>query len=151
MPLLVVIAGLLAYYNSFRGPFVFDDVKSISQNPSIRHLWPIWEPTTVLHRGGLTVVGRPFTKLSLALNYAVGGTRVWGYHAGNLVIHILAGLTLYGIVRRILLRPSLRDRFGNEAATLALAIAVIWTVHPLQTEAVTYVVQRAECLMGLFY
>lgn len=151
IPLLVVAAGLLAYHNSFTGPFIFDDVKSVSQNLTIRHLWPIWEPLSPPRQGGNTVEGRPLINLSLAVNYAVGGTRVWGYHVLNLAIHILAGLALYGIARRAFLGPALRGRFGNEATTLALAIAVIWTLHPLQTEAVTYVAQRAESLMGLFY
>jgi tetratricopeptide (TPR) repeat protein len=76
---------------------------------------------------------------------------VWGYHAFNLAVHVLAGLTLYGIVRRTLARPRLRERFGAAAEWAALAVAVIWTVHPLQTEAVTYISQRCESLMGLFY
>ena len=88
---------------------------------------------------------------SLAVNYALGGYDVWGYHALNLAIHILAGLTLYGIVRRTLLSPLLRERFGASAVRLALAVAVLWTVHPLQTEAVTYISERCESLMGLFY
>ena len=89
--------------------------------------------------------------LSLAINYALGGMATWGYHALNLAIHILAGLTLFGVVRRTLLQPSLLTRFGQAALSLALAVAVIWTIHPLQTEAVTYIAQRAESLMGLFY
>jgi len=76
---------------------------------------------------------------------------VWGYHAFNLLIHALAGLTLFGLLRRTLSRPPLNGRFGVAALPLALAVAVIWTVHPLQTEAVTYLSQRAESLMGLFY
>jgi len=76
---------------------------------------------------------------------------IWGYHAFNLFIHALAGLTLFGIVRQTLLRPALSERFGAVALPLALAVAVIWVVHPLQTEAVTYISQRAESLMGLFY
>jgi protein O-mannosyl-transferase len=96
--------------------------------------------------------GRPVVNLSLALNYALGGSNVWGYHALNLAIHIiLAGLTLFGVVRRTLLRPALRERFSPSAARLALVVAVLWTAHPLQTEAVTYVSQRCESLMGLFY
>src|SRR6202040_734708 len=89
--------------------------------------------------------------LSLAINYAFGGNSPWGYHAVNLVIHILAGLTLFGIVRRTFGRPILREKFSASSLPLALVVAVLWTVHPLQTEAVTYVVQRAESLMGLFY
>ena len=151
MPLLVVAAGLLAYHNSFTGPFLFDDVSSIPENRTIRHLWPIWDALSPPHEGGITVEGRPFVNLSLATNYALGGTKVWGYHALNLAIHILAGLTLLGVVRRTLLQPRLRERFGAVANELALAVAVLWTVHPLQTESVTYVIQRAESLMGLFY
>jgi tetratricopeptide (TPR) repeat protein len=89
--------------------------------------------------------------LSLAINYALGGTGVWGYHAFNLVVHILAALTLFGVVRRTLARPVLLRQFGAAGVWVALAVAVIWTVHPLQTEAVTYISQRCESLMGLFY
>ena len=151
IPLLVIAAGLLAYHNSFTGPFIFDDLSSIQDNPTIRHLWPIWKPLSPPHRGRLTAEGRPIVNLSLAINYAVGGYNVWGYHALNLTVHILAGLTLLGVVRRTLLQPALRERFGAAANELALATAVLWTVHPLQTESVTYVIQRAESIMGLFY
>jgi len=151
IPLLVVAAGLLAYHNSFRGPFIFDDTGSIQRNPTIRHLWPAWQALSPPHRGGITVEGRPLINLSLAINYAFGGTRVQGYHILNLIIHILAGLTLLGIVRRTLLQPRLREQFGTVANELALAVAVLWTVHPLQTESVTYVIERTESLMGLFF
>jgi len=150
-PLLVIAAGLLAYHDSFTGSYFQDDFGSIPENPTIRHLWPIWRCLSPPHRGGLTVEGRPLINLSLAVNYALGSYNVWGYHALNLTVHILAGLTLLGIVRRTLLRPALCDRFGVVANELALAVAVLWTVHPLQTEAVTYIIQRAESIMGLFY
>ena len=149
IPLLVVAAGLLAYCNSFTVPFILDDIPSIVDNSRIRHLWPMWDALTPLASSLLG--GRPVVSFSLALNYALGGLGVWGYHAFNLAVHILAGLTLYGVVRRTLLRPPLRERFGASATQLALAVAVLWTVHPLQTEAVTYVSQRCESLMGLFY
>ncbi|MGD1021058.1 MAG: hypothetical protein ABSA12_17265, partial [Verrucomicrobiia bacterium] len=150
-PLLLVLTGLWAYHNSLTGPFIYDDWLSIQKNPTIRHLWPIWQPLSPPHAGGITVEGRPLINLSLAVNYAIGGTNVRGYHALNLAIHILAGLTLFGIVRRTLLQPRLRERFGAVADELALAVALIWTVHPLQTESVTYIIQRAESMMGLFY
>ena len=151
MPWLVIAAGLLAYCNSFSGPFIFDDPYSILENPTIRHLWPIWQPLSPPHDNGITVAGRPLVNYSLAVNYALGGTEVQGYHIVNLIIHVLAGLTLLGVVRRTLLQPKMRERFGAAANELALAAAVLWTVHPLQTESVTYVVQRAESIMGLFY
>ncbi len=164
---ILALAAVAAYHNSFSGPFVFDDVPAIAGNPSIRHLWPIWEALSP-PSGGLTVSGRPFLNLTLAVNYALGGTAVWGYHALNLLIHSLAALTLFGILRRTFERagmagwsgPSAAGPLGSAAgsvpevqrpAWLALAIALVWTVHPLQTESVTYVIQRAESLMGLLY
>jgi Flp pilus assembly protein TadD len=94
--------------------------------------------------------------LTLALNYALSTSAptdapaVRGYHVVNLAIHILAGLTLFGIVRRTFLSPRLADRLAMSATPLAGVIALLWLVHPLQTASVTYIVQRAESLMGLF-
>ena len=149
--MLVVAVGILAYHNSFTGPFIFDDTPSILENPTIRHLWPIWQTLSISHIRNTTFEGRPLINLSFAINYALGGYNVWGYHALNLAIHILAALTVLGIVHRTLLQPSLRERYGTAASELALAVAILWMVHPLQTEAVTYLSQRAESLMGLFY
>ncbi len=146
---MIVLAALAAYHNSFAVPFLFDDPFSVEDNLTIRHLWPIWNalsPSATSFVGG-----RPAMNFSLALNYALGGTSVWGYHVFNLAVHVLAGLTLYGIMRRTFARPVLRERFGASGERVALAVAVIWTVHPLQTEAVTYLSQRCESLMGLFY
>jgi tetratricopeptide (TPR) repeat protein len=147
----IVLAGLAAYHNSFSGPFVFDDPAAIIENPTIRRLWsmadvlspPIWQ----------TVGARPVINLSLAINCAFGGTEVWGYHAMNLAIHLLTGLALFGVVRRTLaLRVASDDSaLQTEAAWLGGTVALLWTVHPLQTEAVTYTIQRTESLMGLFY
>jgi tetratricopeptide (TPR) repeat protein len=147
---LIVLAALAAYHNSFAGPFVYDDATSIAENGTIRQLWPIW-PALSPPRHGQTVAGRPLLNLSLAINYALGALDVRGYHVANLLIHIAAALLLFGILRRTFLLPVLRDRFGSAAAALALASALIWAVHPLQTESVTYIVQRAESLAGLFY
>ena len=76
---------------------------------------------------------------------------MWSYHALNLAIHLLAGLALFGVVRRTLSQPVLRPRFGDAGLPLACAIAGLWLLHPLQTESVTYVIQRTESLAGLFY
>jgi tetratricopeptide (TPR) repeat protein len=146
---IIVLAALAVYYNCFVVPFILDDPSSVASNASIRHLWPIWDALSP--PANSVVGGRPVLNLTLAVNYALGGTAVWGYHAVNLAIHILSGLTLYGVVRRTLSHPPLRGRFGVSAMRLALAVAVLWTVHPLQTEAVTYVSERAESLMGMFY
>jgi Flp pilus assembly protein TadD len=151
IPLLVIAASLSAYQNSFEGVFLLDDWGSVVRNPTIHRLWPVWQALSPPRGSGTTVAGRPMINWSFAVNYAIGGTRVLGYHVLNLAIHTLAGLTLLGIVRRTLLQEPLRQRFGAAAQPLALAIAIIWVVHPLQTESVAYVSQRAESLMGLFY
>lgn len=135
----VVAVVIAVYADSLRGPFVFLDVPAIVDNPTLRHLWPL---STVLHppdAGGLTVGGRPIVNLSLALNFAAGGLQVIGYHLANLAIHAACALLLLGIARRSL---------GLGAATIA---ALLWAAHPLDTEAVTWIVQRAESLMALFY
>ena len=142
LPVLIVAAGLVVYLNSFNGAFVFDDKRYIIENPRIRELLPPWN---------LLSGRRPVLDLSLAINYAFGELQVAGYHVFNLLVHVLAGVTLYGIVRRTLLHESFGSRFARSSAPLALAVALLWTVHPLQTQSVTYVIQRSESMMGLFY
>jgi tetratricopeptide (TPR) repeat protein len=145
----LVAAGLVAYANALSGPFVLDDEDSVVTNEQIRHLWP---PSTVLFAAReLPTAGRPVVNLSFALNYAVGGTRVRGYHATNIAIHIICAVLLFGVVRRTLGLPTFGGRFDRSASLLALASALIWLAHPLQTDAVNYVTQRTELLMGLFF
>jgi tetratricopeptide (TPR) repeat protein len=149
LAIILIIAGVLAYINIFKAPFIFDDGPSILENYHIKKLLPLSNMFSAPPQS--TVAGRPVASLSLALNYAVSGYEVWSYHLFNLAVHILAGLTLYGIIRRTLLSGRLREKFGRHSTILAWAAAVIWLVHPLQTESVTYIVQRTESLMGLFY
>ena len=146
----IVLAVWAAYANSFSAPFVFDDLKSVTQNPTIRHLTPLSDVLTPPNTA-TGAAGRPVVNLTLAVNYALGGLDVHGYHVLNTLIHTLAALTLFGIVRRTLLRPVLRERFGAAALPLALVVALLWALHPLLTESVTCVIQRSESLMGLFY
>ncbi|PTX97847.1 tetratricopeptide repeat protein [Opitutus sp. ER46] len=152
---LLVVATLLAYANTLHAPFVFDDLLAIPQNPTIRRLDDLGQVLAPQANGGLTVSGRPVLNLSFALNYAVSGTAPWSYHLANVLIHTGAGLLLFGLVRRTLLRPRPGDVIApfprRDAATVAFLTAALWTLHPLQTQAITYTVQRAESLMGFFY
>lgn len=148
----VLVGAIFAVYaNSLAGPFVFDDPLAIVENPTIRKLWPLRDVLMPPRGEGLSVEGRPILNLTLALNYAAGGTAVRGYHVVNIGIHALATLTLFGLVRRTLRLPRLRGRFGEAALPLAFVVALLWALHPLQTESVTYVIQRAEALVALFY
>ena len=146
MPVLLALGAVVAYANCLSSPFVFDDLSAIVDNPAIRQLWGGAAAGTAA--GGLTLSGRPVLAFSFALNHAISGYAVWSYHALNLLIHVAGGLTLFGVLRRTLRRIAF---FAPGPDLPALAVAFLWTVHPLQTESVTYVVQRAESLMGLFY
>jgi tetratricopeptide (TPR) repeat protein len=151
---IIVLSALAAYHNSFSGPFIADDYDGIVDNPTIQHWASALSPPE-----NTTTGGRPLFNLTFALNYALGGMNPWGYHAFNLLVHVLAGLTLFGLVRRTLEcgRGALTPRAtrmwgeGTPPTVLALAVAVIWVVHPLLTQAVTFISERAESLMGLFY
>jgi tetratricopeptide (TPR) repeat protein len=164
----LIVAGLAAYGSSFSGVFIGDDFDAIVLNDNLHSLWP---PTTAMTApADTTLAGRPIATWTFALNYALAPARVrkimepapglspddpfyeniWGYHALNLLIHLLSGLALFGIVRRTLNVPVLRDRFGRASSSLAFAVALLWLVHPLHTDSVTFLVQRVESLMGLW-
>jgi len=139
---LILLIGILAYHNSLWGEFLYDD-NHILTNPNIRQLWPLLDTCK-----GTT---RPLIYISFALNYAFGKFNVLGYHLANMFIHILAALTLFGILQRTLKTEKLNSFFGKKSEYLAIIISLLWLVHPLQTESVSYIYQRSESLMGLFY
>jgi tetratricopeptide (TPR) repeat protein len=164
---LIFVALLAAYANSFGGPFVFDDVEAIVENPTIRNLAAPGAVLAPPFAEGQTVGGRPLVNVTLALNYAAGELNPVGYHVLNFAIHLAATLTLFGLIRRTLLigrtddgRPRTAPDISPLPSALcpppasvpfALVVALLWGLHPLQTEAVTYVIQRAESLMALCY
>lgn len=148
LPLAILLAGFAAYANSFQGVFVFDDYLAIVRNPQIKRLWPL-ESLFSPPPHAVPLFHRPVIALSLAINYALGGLNVFGYHLFNLVVHLAATLALFGIGRRTFRLPILADRYGKAADGLAGAIALIWVIHPLLTESVTYMLQRTESVMGL--
>ena len=146
-PLIVLCLGVLAYANSLTGPFIFDDRAAIEENPQIRSLVPFKIPAA----GPTTIAGRPVLIFSFAANYAMAHLHVEVYHVTNLLIHLWCGLLVYGIVRRTLLLTNVwGNRFLKSATWLAAVVAAIWIVHPLNTQSVTYLAQRAESLASLF-
>jgi Flp pilus assembly protein TadD len=138
---LILLAGLAAYSNSLRGPFVFDDRSTILDNQTIEQIGA--DVFTPPHE--TSVAGRPIANLSFALSYALGGRDVFAYHAINLALHLACGLLIFGIIRRV---PSLGEQAGR---SIALAVGLIWIVHPLNTDAVDYITQRTESLMAVWY
>ena len=134
--LLILMAGLVAYCNSFTVPFLFDDRYFILDPRAQAHFDPLWKvfvpPAHFDPRAH-----RPLVTLTLALNHLLGGADTGGYHFLNLAIHLANGLLLWALLRRIIgLRP-------------AFAAALLWIVHPLNSQCVTYIYQRAESLMAL--
>ncbi|MDW7710844.1 MAG: tetratricopeptide repeat protein [Deferrisomatales bacterium] len=173
--LLVVVVGALAYSNTFHVPFVFDDEPSITENPLV------WGVERFLGtREGYDYNPRRFVGyLTFALNYDLGGFDVRGYHAVNLAIHLVSALLVYALLRLIFRTPYFRGQgsgaggqkvqfesqtsnLDSNLASLAswrfeprtvvpLFAALLFVAHPVQTQAVTYVVQRLTSLCTLFY
>jgi tetratricopeptide (TPR) repeat protein len=141
-PWLIAAVGVLVYANSLDGVFLFDDHKDIVENDALHVLWPPW-----------VAMGLSFRQLvyySFAINHAISCHETWSYHLVNGALHILAALTLFGLVRRTLRLPRIAIPDGR-ATGIAWAVALLWTVHPLNTQAVVYVVQRAEVACALAY
>ena len=141
--LTLVVAGVLAYINTLPNDLVFDDIPWVADNPRIVSLSNVGQM--------LAETNRPVLEISLAINYALSGENTTSYRVMNMMIHILAGLVLFGLVRRTLLLPKFVDRFRGNAHYLAFVVALLWLLHPLNTQSVSYLIQRGESLMGLCY
>jgi len=148
--LLFLTTGIwLIYSNSLDVPFLFDDESSILKNASLRDLNSLWN---VLHpKDTAGVGGRPLLNLTYAINYALGGTQVSGYHVFNIIIHSLTACLLLIILRITFKQILTNQNFIYSKNLLALSIVTLWAWHPLQTICVTYLSQRAESLMAFFY
>ncbi|MBI5238679.1 MAG: tetratricopeptide repeat protein [Deltaproteobacteria bacterium] len=141
----IALATVIGYSNTLHAPFVLDDSIYIIGNHRIRELSNLWPP----------VENRYLTLLSFALNYRLGGLNVTGYHAANIAIHILNAGLVSALVLLILrtswireAQASLPDSYALGAALLA---SLVFAVHPLQTQAVTYITQRFASLATFFY
>lgn len=150
IPLLVLmIVPCIVYFNSFDGPFVFDDLSNISDNPSARLYNLDFESIKKAIFSGLSS-NRWLPNLSLAINYYYGSTDTWGYHVVNLAIHVLVGFVVYFLFFLTLTMPVVLFD-SRRAREISLFAALIWSLHPLQTNAVTYIVQRMTSMAALFF
>lgn len=148
--LLLSALSIAAYSNSFQVPFALDDFVNIINKKSIRLFSPDVEGIVRAASEGQSGT-RWLPNLTLALNYYFGGADVWGYHLVNLGIHLACALTLYLLCLTTLRLPALCQNTGGQAGEIAMAAALLWAVHPLQTNAVTYLVQRMTSLSALFF
>lgn len=140
--LLILLIGFIAYSNSFSVPFHFDDVRNIVENHQIKDLGNFWPP----------IGSRWFGYLTFALNYRFHGLDVRGYHTVNLAIHVINALLVYFLIVLTFKTPyyaqsPLKDR----STVIALFSGLLFAAHPVQTQAVTYIVQRFASLATMFY
>lgn len=143
-PALILLAGVATYANGLAHPFIFDDFGSVVRNPTIRDLTDLG--TVFSPPVETSVAYRPLVNLSFAINYAIGDLNVVGYRVVNLALHLACALMVFALVRRTLnLVPT------GRADGIAGAIALLWVVHPLNSEVVDYVSERSDSMMALCY
>jgi tetratricopeptide (TPR) repeat protein len=143
---LIAVLGLIVYSNTFEVPFQFDDGGNITDNARIKDLANITGFFTVERSGPFA--SRPLLHATTALNYYFGGLDTRGYHAVNLALHLINGVLLYLLVSL----TGRRLRFEESSLRTAAALsALVFVVHPVQTEAVTYIVSRSMLLSTMFY
>ena len=155
--LLLAVCIFFVYSNSIKGPFVFDDEHNIKDNPQVR--------LTEFTLGGIIKAGfespcqhRPVANISFALNYYFSRYDVAGYHIVNILIHIITGIILFYFIKVTLglLNPQSLNLHGEKSAPpdhlfIAFFTTFIWVVHPIQTQSISYIVQRMNCVAAMFY
>ena len=146
--LLIGVLTLLVYSNTFYASFHFDDTPQIVENYKIRNLGNL--PEIIRGNRGISIA-------TFALNYAIGGLNVVGYHIINLTIHVINGILIYFLIFLTLSRidlgtdfKSVPNKVRDRAKKIAIYTALLFAVHPIQTQAVTYIVQRMEILASMF-
>jgi len=154
----IAVCGVVAFSSALVAPFVFDDIPAIDRNPTIRQL----VSAAVLDPPRDTpVAGRPVVNLSLAIDHAMNDAlgieqdspassplRTAVYHLSNILIHCVNAILVLVLIRRIL---SVLDVDWLDPSSVAGIAALLWLVHPIQTEAVDYTIQRTELLVSSFY
>jgi tetratricopeptide (TPR) repeat protein len=178
--LLIAAVGFLAYSNTFHGPFQWDEQEFIVGNPIIEDLSSFLSPSKALGSAYYPLLTlRPVGYFSFALNYKFHGLNVAGYHIINLLIHIMNAALVYFLILFTFRTPYFRGQgsgvrsqdevsrrqqtvnrkqpsahdllFNPYSHLIALAVALFFVAHPVQTEAVTYIFQRLASLVSMFY
>ena len=166
--LTLMLVVVCIYSNTLRAPYFFDDEFNITRNPHIR-LNQI-KPEYLLRAGFESpIASRPVAYISFGLNYYFGGYDVFGYHLVNIAIHMITGLLLYFLVQATLAHSwkagiDASDRQSPTAdwvpaygwqslnpSWVSFWTTALWLVHPVQTQSVTYIVQRMNSIAAMFY
>jgi tetratricopeptide (TPR) repeat protein len=147
---LMAAIAFIAYSNTFHVPFQFDDYPNIVNEPSVKIDTMTLQRIVELFQH-IKDSNRFFAFFTFALNYYFGDFNVFGYHLVNLFIHMASGIFLYWFLLLTLNLPSLKERYGSSAFPVALFSSLLFISHPVQTQSVTYIVQRMTSMAGMFY
>jgi Flp pilus assembly protein TadD len=146
---LTIFLVFLIYSSNLDGPFLFDDGSNITNNSAIRLTRLSWSGLKEAATNS-PLSNRPLAYISFALNYYFHSYRTVGYRTINILIHMSAGLFLFLFIKTTLSLPTLRSRYGNSSWLPYIAV-LIWLVHPLQIQSVSYIVQRMNSMASMFY
>lgn len=156
---IIVLSTVAVYANTLHAPFHFDDYGSIVKNPLIRNLDAFTDPSQALRYRQIEGIDlsklfapRIVTYFTFALNYRIHGLDVRGYHIFNISVHVINAALVYLLVILLLRTPlHATKELSARASEVAFATSLLFAVHPVQTQAVTYIVQRASSLSAMFY
>ena len=148
--ILIMLFTLVIYSNIFKAPFVFDDITQIEDKSTIGDLEIFLSPRALLSHSP-----RPVVELTFALNYRLGKLHVFGYHLVNVTIHIINGFLAYilslVIFKRLTNFLPITQPHNSAIPLMSLFTALIFVAHPIQTQAITYTVQRYTSMAATFY
>ncbi len=147
---LLITAVFAVYICTWQAPFFFDDDGNIVHNDYIRIEKISYDTLSYVWNAPHLNKNRKIAYLSFALNYLWGGYDVFSYHLVNIIIHSFCGLLIALFFFQTLNTGWLRERYGQSAFGLSWGAALIWAIHPIQINAVTYIVQRMTSLSVLF-
>ena len=147
----------ICYANTFKAPWYFDDHIRIVNNNAVHmnELTPAALMASINPAAGAShsrdTFFRPVVMMSLAVNWYLGGGEIAGFHLVNILIHFLAAMVLYHTIMALMKTPQAGRLAPDQWPSIALLATVLWAVHPIQTQAVTYIIQRSTSLAGLFF
>ena len=147
------IVILTTYSNTFHSSWHFDDEK-ILKNDQL-HLtklnWQNIKKTFFSLPKQPGKLYRPISSFSLALNYYFSKGKVFGYHLVNVIIHYITAVFLFLFMYNSLNLPIIKEKYSNHSFSIALLASLFWASNPIQTQAVTYIIQRMASMAGMFY
>jgi tetratricopeptide (TPR) repeat protein len=154
MLLIFIGVGGIIYSNTLNVPFYFDDFIAIVEDPYIRIAKLTWEEISPIVNSYGFYLNRPVSTFTFALNYYFGQYNVIGYHIVNIIIHVTTAILLFFVVQIICSYNqvcNLRFNSYGSADRIAFFTALLWLVHPLHTQSITYIVQRMNSMAAMFY